>query len=380
MSLKLFASGDFVNSLAKNNFVSSDLSNLIKMSDIAICNLEAPVTHSNMKQINKAGPHIDQKIESIEYLKNNGFNYVTLANNHIYDYGQKGLVSTIHELEKHEIGYVGGGPTFKSAYETKFIEKDGCKIALLSAAENEFGCLYEDQERGGYAWIFHNCIEDNIRKLKKQVSCIILFAHAGAENISMPIKEWKNRYKRLCDIGVDIVIGHHPHVPQGYENYNKSMIFYSLGNFYFDTAGYELKTDDSFSVLFDINTDGLVDFDIIYHKKINGQTCIVQKDEVNFCIKELNNMLVNDYEKKNNVLCIELFNNYYIDYYQYSIKGYSSKTPIISKIKGFILDIMKKEKVIINRNLYLLHNIRIDTHRFVVQRALSLISEIHHKK
>jgi poly-gamma-glutamate capsule biosynthesis protein CapA/YwtB (metallophosphatase superfamily) len=58
-----------------------------------------------------------------------------------------------------------------------------------------------------------------------------MITHAGVENIKFPIKEWRDRYKRFCDVGVDVVIGHHPHVPQGYEKQNKSMIFYSLGNF-----------------------------------------------------------------------------------------------------------------------------------------------------
>jgi len=68
-------------------------------------------------------------------------------------------------------------------------------------------------------------------KLKAEVNFVVLIAYAGVEDIYFPIKEWRERYKRLCDIGVDVIIGRHPHVPQGYEKHNDSIILYSLGDF-----------------------------------------------------------------------------------------------------------------------------------------------------
>jgi poly-gamma-glutamate synthesis protein (capsule biosynthesis protein) len=253
MSFKIFACGDIVNFTGKESFVNDGLKNIIKNADMSIWNFEAPIETKCMQKIKKAGPHVYQSKDSIKYLNNAGFNMVSLANNHIYDYGQKALESTIKEFEKHEMEYVGGGVNFNKAYQAKIIEKNGIKIGLLAACENEFGCLYENQNRGGYAWLFHYLIEDRIRELKHEVDSIVLIVHAGAENIDFPLKEWREIYKRLCDVGVDVIIGHHPHVPQGYEKYNGSQIFYSLGNFYFDTVGFENKTDDSYSVVLDFN-------------------------------------------------------------------------------------------------------------------------------
>ena len=375
MTFKLFACGDIVNLTSKKDFIDDSLKDIVVNSDIAICNFEAPIETKDMKAIKKAGPHVFQSKKSIEYLKDVGFDIVTLANNHIYDYGQKSLENTIDKLKKNHIDFVGAGVDFEEAYQTKIIEKNGIKIGLLACAENEFGCLYEEQNRGGYAWLFHHLIEDNIRKLKKEVDSIVLIAHAGVENIDFPIKEWRDRYKRLCDVGVDVIVGHHPHVPQGYEKYNSSIIFYSLGNFYFDTVGFQDKNDDSYSVVLEFEKYGLKDFEIIYHKKIDGQTCMVSKEDVSFDIEYLNLLLKKGYRKLNNQVSLELFSKYYYSYYENALGVFPKNVTILQTIKFIIIKLFFRNKNQDNKNLMLLHNIRIDSHRFIVQRALSLISE-----
>jgi len=378
MRVKLFACGDVVNLTAREDFIDNDLKALIQNADIAICNLEAPIKCPKMKPIKKAGPHLYQPRDSIRYLKNVGFNFVSLANNHIYDYGQEALEETIKELKNFEISFVGAGVDFTEAYKPKIIEKNGIKIGLLAGCENEFGCLYEEQNRGGYAWLFHHLIEDNIRELKKVCDFVVLLAHAGVEEIEIPIKEWRERYKRLCDVGVDVIIGHHPHVPQGYEKYNDSLIFYSLGNFYFDTSSFRDKSDDSFSVVLEFkknNKDKEIVFDIVYHKKINGQTRLVDKSEVNFDLEYLNTLLGDGYNKLNDEICIKLFHDYYYGYYESALCGISKNASLTGKIKWVIKKILFKDRSANNRNLLLLHNIKIDSHRFVVQRALQLLTE-----
>lgn len=376
MSLKFFACGDLVNFTAKSDFVDEQLKNIIRSSDMAICNFEAPIKNSGMQGIKKAGPHLFQSKESVKYLKDIGFDFVSLANNHIYDYGQKGIEETIKELKKFHIDFIGGGGDFEEAYKTTIIEKNGIKIGLLAACENEFGCLYQEQNRGGYSWLFHESIEDNIRELKAKCNFVVMITHAGVENIDIPIKEWRDRYKRLCDVGVDVIIGHHPHVPQGYEKHNNSLIFYSLGNFYFDTASFTDKSDDSYSIVLEFEKSKGVGFEIIYHKKINGQTCLVDKDEVSFDINHLCGLIGTGYKKRNDEISIELFNKYYYGYYESALGVMPKNAKLLSKIKWLIKKLLFPKHGIDNKNLMLLHNIRIDSHRFLVQRALSLISEI----
>uniref|UniRef100_Q3AST4 Putative enzyme of poly-gamma-glutamate biosynthesis (Capsule formation)-like protein n=1 Tax=Chlorobium chlorochromatii (strain CaD3) TaxID=340177 RepID=Q3AST4_CHLCH len=375
MTLKLLACGDVVNFSAKQDFVDNKLTQIIQNSDIAICNFEAPIFHQDMRPIKKAGPHVYQSKESVQYLKNVGFNFVSLANNHIYDYRQKGIFDTIQELKKFDLEFIGGGTTFEEAYKTTIIEKNGITIGLLAGCENEFGCLYEEQNRGGYAWLFHHKIEDNIRELKAKCDFIVFISHAGVEDIELPIKEWRDRYQRLCDVGVDVIIGHHPHVPQGYEKHNKSLIFYSLGNFYFDTTSFKNKSDDSFSLLIEFEKNKNIGFEIIYHKKINGQTVLVDKKDVSFDLDYLCGILEDGYLKRNDEISIELFNKYYYRYYQEALGVIACNLNFLSQIKWLIKKIIFSKKEIDNKNLMLLHNIRIDSHRFIVQRALSLLSE-----
>lgn len=373
--IKFFACGDIVNFTSKSDFVDNSLKTIINSCDLAICNFEAPIKTSNSNPIKKAGPHVFQASESIKYIKDAGFNMVSLANNHIYDYGQQALANTINELQNQGIDFVGAGLTFDKAYQTRIVNKNGVKLAIIAGCENEFGCLFEYKNKGGYAWLFHNLIEDNIRELKKQVDFIILIAHAGIEEIDFPIKEWRDRYKRLCDVGVDLIIGHHPHVPQGYEKYKMSTIFYSLGNFYFDTVGFEDKSDDSYSVVFEITKSGLKDFVIIWHKKIDGQTQKVNKEELSFSLEDLNKLLLEDYERRNNQISLKLFKDYYCSYYEESLGVIPSNSTFVSRLKFITKKLLSLTKSTDERNLLLLHNIRIDSHRFLVQRALSLLSE-----
>jgi poly-gamma-glutamate synthesis protein (capsule biosynthesis protein) len=375
MAINLFACGDIVNFTSKQAFIDKNLRNIISDCDFALCNFEAPIKTENMCPIKKAGPHLYQSNESISYLKKAGFNITSLANNHIYDYGQNALSATIEELRNNKIEFVGGGESFEEAYQVKIIEKNDIKICLLAGCENEFGCLFEKQNRGGYAWIFHDQIEDNIREWKQKVDFVVLIVHAGVEDIQFPIKEWRDKYRRFSDIGVDVIIGHHPHVPQGYEKYNKSVIFYSLGNFYFDTASFENKTNDSYSVILKFYKDIKTDFEIIYHKMVESQTKLVNKNDVSFNLEYLNSLLGDGYKQRNDEISLKLFNNYYSDYYKMALGRIINKFGTINLIKSFIRRILFSKKERKNRSLLLLHNIRIDTHRFVVQRALSLISE-----
>ena len=375
MSFKFFACGDIVNLTAKEDFIDDNLKDIIKNSDAAICNFEAPIETENMEAIKKAGPHMYQSKESIKYLNDAGFNMVSLANNHIYDYGQVALENTLLELNKHSVNFIGGGKDFEDAYATKIINKNGIKIGFLAVAENGFGCLHEEQNRGGYAWIFHPLIEDNIRALKSEVNFVVLISHAGVENVEFPIKEWRDRYKRLCDVGIDVIIGHHPHVPQGYEKYKNSLIFYSLGNFYFDTAGFQDKSDDSYSVILEFNKDSSKDFEIIYHKKTNYRVHRVGKLEVDFDLSSLNLLLEYDYIKRNDEISLKLFDQYYYDFYKSALGIMPKKMKLLNIIKWILKKIVFPSKNQGYRDLLLLHNIKIDSHRFLVQRALSLIIE-----
>lgn len=372
MSVTLFFTGDYVNSTAKQDFVCSGLLDVINEADVSICNLEAPLQGGGQK-ISKAGPHLYQPQSALNCLKTAGFDVVTLANNHIYDFGGAGLKFTVDVAGALNLKYTGAAMTFADAYKPLTTCINGIKIAIISACEYEFGCLADESSRHGYAWLNHYLIDDTIVKLKNDGYVVIVCAHAGPENIFLPIPEWRLRYKRLCDLGASAVIAHHPHVPQGIEVYNSKVIFYSLGNFHFNVPGMNDIRDDSYSVNLVLDRNGVKDYNLVFHRRIDNQTTMVHESETNFKITELNESLNHDYERRINSICLRLYNEIYKGYYEFAIGKYTN-----TSLKSYIINCLSRinpQRTLRERSLLLLHNIRIESHRFVTQRALAQIIE-----
>lgn len=109
------------------------------------------------------------------------------------------------------------------------------RIGLLCLVHKEFGALGLDAKDTDYgtAWINHPKVDRIILEAKKQCDILVVLPHAGVEDIVVPLPEWRARYKEFIDMGADVVIASHPHTPQGWEKYNGKMIYYSLGNFFF---------------------------------------------------------------------------------------------------------------------------------------------------
>lgn len=121
----------------------------------------------------------------------------------------------------------------------KFVNIDGVKIGFISGTSYDFASLkdkWTDYDKIGCAWI--NSPEINKQVIENKSKCDYLFviSHGGFEYMDVPLPEWRDRYRELIDLGVDAIIGSHPHVPQGVEVYKNKPIFYSLGNFYFDNS------------------------------------------------------------------------------------------------------------------------------------------------
>ena len=186
--------------------------NIFSRDDVTIANLETTFTDSNdkeEKQFNfKAGP------EYAKSLTLGSIEGVNLSNNHIYDYKQKGFNDTKLALAKDKINYFGEG--------SKWITK---------IKEQPFGFL------GYRGWSLDQSFLDKLKKdileLKKTNSVIVINFHWGNENQYYPIDAQKQLAHFAIDNGADIILGHHPHVIQGIEQYKSRIIAYSLGNFCF---------------------------------------------------------------------------------------------------------------------------------------------------
>ena len=356
--MKIIVCGDIVNYKNSDGLIcSEEVSSYIRDSDIAIANFEAPV-HSNGKSIEKSGGHHSQVKNTLKGLKTHGFDTLCLANNHIMDYGEVGLKETLEEAKKNNLKVIGAGLCFDDAYKPLIVEKDGLKIGIINAGEAQFGALdyYTCSDKSGYAWINHSKIDSIVKSLKEKCDYIIFNAHCGLENVSVPQLEWRLRYKQLCDIGVDVLIGTHPHVPQGYEKYNDSIIFYSLGNFYFDSKNFEDKTDNSYSVVIHLGKEKF-SYEFLYHSKsLNSNKVVIDKEKAKVNIEGLNAQLTDNYEARNLKISQDIFNTYIKRNTIYSYSKFFYDGNLLSSIKRFIKSILGKSENKENLALHLLRN------------------------
>jgi len=196
-----------------------------------VMNLEAPISSetANVPKRRKAGPYLWNRPLPLTYQPK----LVTLANNHIMDFGIDGLKTTLAVLRDKGIGFAGAGMDLTAAQAPVFLELDGTRIALLSRAEVQFGTATE--KTPGVA-PFDSTIYEDIRNLKQEADIVIVSVHAASELCPWPSPQRQDSFRALIDAGADIVHGHHSHVPQGWEIYNGKYIFYGLGNFCVDPA------------------------------------------------------------------------------------------------------------------------------------------------
>ena len=234
-------SGDFCPQGKVSEFISmgkyekfeGELCEEIKRADISVVNLEAPIVgRYSPSPILKHGPNLkapDNTLKALEYM---GFNMVTLANNHILDYGEEGLNNTICQLDKTSLKYVGAGKSLEEAQKTTYVDVKGEKLAFINCCEHEYS-IASDHSSGANPL---NPIRQyyDISEAKRKADYVIVIVHGGIENYQLPSLRMKETYRFFIDSGADVVINHHQHCYSGYETYKGKLIFYGLGNFCFD--------------------------------------------------------------------------------------------------------------------------------------------------
>lgn len=175
--------------------------------------------------------------ERVEVLKQLGVDAVTLANNHVYDYGKAALLDTFTILEDAGIPYFGAGDTLQRALEPLYLEADGKTIALVAASRAEKYKMTPqatDTEPGILRCYDTELFLQVIKEAKAHADFCIAFVHWGTE-YSYELEQIQlDTGKEYLDAGADAVIGAHSHCLQGMEYYGGKPIIYSLGNYWFN--------------------------------------------------------------------------------------------------------------------------------------------------
>lgn len=159
----------------------------------------------------------------------------TLANNHILDCKAKGLLDTLQVAKDNGCQTIGAGVNKEDAAKPVFLEGAG-GIGIFSVVYDMDTLRTPEEEPGVLIWDDVERIRSTINLIKSKCRWCVMVVHGHrCEFTQLPLPMCRKRMMSFLDMGADVVVGHHPHVVQNYERFGKKMIFYSLGNFIFDT-------------------------------------------------------------------------------------------------------------------------------------------------
>ena len=364
--MKILFLGDLYLNSPNNGNIAENFAEVVKSADYICLNLEGPIIEGKSNpNSHKRGPVIAENREAIDKLfKRLGYNklLVTLANNHIMDYGKSGLRNTIKFLTNKCNRYLGAGID-EMIYEPCYIEEKGIKIALFSVAEGGFGVAKEN-ETEGYGWFLQPVVMKQIEGAKKNGYTVIVVSHAGLEDVSIPLPEIRRVYRSYIDGGADLVIAHHAHVIQGCEEYKLKKIYYCLGNWMFDSVKKEKYDENSYGVIVEIGKDD-IKTEIIPLKYENSM-CDINDDSrsiFEIATKKLENW--DAYMKEIDNICFDYYKKYYKKYYEFVCGSASALGGVIVFMKKIL-----KKSVIDEDMLY--HNLTIESHYWATCRGVGL--------
>ncbi|PZD95936.1 CapA family protein [Paenibacillus sambharensis] len=213
--------------------------------DLTAANLENPITTRGVpaedkQYVFKGHPDL------VPSLVDAGFDVVSLANNHTLDQGVEGLLDTIDHLRDAGLPNMGGGRNDTEAFAPAVLEAKGLSIAYFGVTRVvPVGEWKADKNRAGVAESYDSTrAVAAIKRARAEHDLIVVMVHWGEEKKDFPVDTQKRLARDYIDAGADLVIGSHPHVLQGFEQYKGKWIAYSLGNFIFNMTN-TLKTRDT---------------------------------------------------------------------------------------------------------------------------------------
>jgi poly-gamma-glutamate synthesis protein (capsule biosynthesis protein) len=292
----LFVSDQFYH----KDLIDKSVLNLFSHADYRIVNLEAPITNDNKEhKIIKTGPHLRMSEQTaISVLKQLDIDSVTLANNHILDYGTKGLLDTLDILKREKISYVGAGVNLKDASKCITLNKEGIKTAIVNFCENEWSIAEENLPGANPMDIIDN--SNQIREAKASHDKVIIIVHGGHEYYNLPSPRMQKQYRFYADQGADLVIGHHTHCISGNEMYKGVPIYYSLGNFLFTDKSSIEDWYTGLVLVLEIK-DGIISTNLfpIKNNKQNFQLTLYNGEENDMILRRIHsfNKIIHDENK-----------------------------------------------------------------------------------
>ena len=209
--------------------------NEISSVDWAFANLETPVAPVNNLGAKAFMFNADPVV--LKSLADTGFDMVSFANNHVYDQGRAGFIETLGELGKSPLDFIGAGNSCAQAQQAKIRELGGIKVAFIGASQ-VFNSLFNKGADEPCVFVYQREAALAAVQAARQAGAeaVIFSLHWGVEYETAPQQAMIDEAHALMDGGVDVLLGHHPHVLQPVEAYETrdgriAAVIYSLGNF-----------------------------------------------------------------------------------------------------------------------------------------------------
>lgn len=250
---------------------------VLQNNDLTTGNLECVITQRTNNATKTYTFRADEA--ALPFLKEAGFSYVSIANNHSYDFGEPGFRDTLAALGKHELATSGAGYTDTDAAQFYRTTLGGNPVSVISCGAfpversgfNGKTTATATGTRAGILWE-SDLLRTLIRREKEAGYFIVVLVHGGEEYTTNPSPGQKATYRSLCDSGADVIFGSHPHVLQPVEYYKNSLIVYSLGNFVFPGMDEMPGAEESAIVRIGIKNN-----QILYYEKY---PCTIEKKTV----------------------------------------------------------------------------------------------------
>lgn len=207
--------------------VFGELAPILRKGDLTLGNLEAPLSDRGAT-LAKCGPCLRGKPKDMEVLKAAGFDGLTMANNHILDFGETALFDTMSAARTNGIRCFGAGKNREEAKKATFFQVKGWRIGALGFGEEEFNCAYENAA-GANLFDPYESLEE-IAAAKAQCDYLIVFYHGGIEHYAYPSPLLQKKCRKMAQAGADLVLCQHSHCIGTRECFAGSEILYGQGN------------------------------------------------------------------------------------------------------------------------------------------------------
>lgn len=262
--------------------LSKEVLEFLHSGDHVIANVEGPLVANEKNTTTEGVAQLMHTMDpaAITVLEKMHADIWNLVNNHIMDAGEKGMECTLAEAKKRDVRTIGAGMNIAQAKEyVTFPEAGG--IGMFGVGYQR-GCKPAGEEKAGcLSWSDMESIREIITEIKAHNRWCIIVSHGGEEFTALPNPYTRDRYLKYLEMGADIVVCHHPHVPMNYELLEKEnkAIFYSLGNFIFDTDYQRAQFNTDIGVLLKLNlTEQSFAFDAMGIRIERGPEHIVKGD------------------------------------------------------------------------------------------------------